>query len=203
MQVWQTWLVQVSLDRRKDTLRLCDGKHLDLGERMMTELNCTCLDSWIISYLGQCLLTTLAPASHQTKISYFAKPVPGPVSNLLGGTDSWGWRPSLHQVVDLQPEATGVMQEAESLPVIISALTRLWKWISLLFRKGQSHVILLLLYFFALCSEKETRSSDPKVVGFFPTIQGPCLKWHLELLRFPIGSTWAVTICLASSKLRK
>lgn len=81
---------------------------------MMAELKCTCLDSWIISYLGQCLLTTLAPASHQIKISYFSKLVPGHVSNLHWCTYSRGCRLSLHQVIDLQPEATGVKQGAET-----------------------------------------------------------------------------------------
>lgn len=82
---------------------------------MTAELTCTCLDSWIISYLGQYLLTTLALSFPPTKISYFSKAVPGCISNLHWCAESWDWRLSLRQVIDLQPEAPEVKQEAEGL----------------------------------------------------------------------------------------
>lgn len=66
---------------------------------------------------------------------------------------------------------------------------------------GQKHVILLLFYFFALCLEKKTRTSDPFSL-LFSTLQSPCLRWHfgtaLFSLRLHLNSD-----CLASCKLRK
>lgn len=163
MQLWQKWLVQVAFDRRKNT-EIVGWQTSGLGEWMTTELNRMCLDSWIVSHLGQHLLTTLAPASHQTTTSCFAKPVPGPASNLHWGSDSCGWRPSLHQVIDLQPGATGVLQEAASRPITISAVTRLGKWISLLVseRAKPCHLAAVLL----LCSPLRKGNEVVRSKGF-------------------------------------
>lgn len=114
----------------------------------------------------------LAPASHQTKISSSSKAAPGHTFSLPWCTDSWGWRLSLHQAVDLQAGETGVKQEDERLPILISAFVRVWQCITLLAsERAESGHLAAVLVLSAFCSEMEARSSDAKVFFIFNNLR--------------------------------
>lgn len=87
-------------DKRKDNLRLRDGKHLDLGEWLAG-----CIELYMFGQLDYIIFR--AGASHHPCPSFLANKkkllLQSSPRSCFHSSDSWDQRLSLHQAIDLQP----------------------------------------------------------------------------------------------------